>query len=301
MSNGNQKPTILFPVGRLVYGSMTEGSSKKADGSPRVGKDGQPATEYGFGVAIPKNGEVHWNQTPWGAQIWNAALAAFTQGQTQRPDFSWKIIDGDSTIPNRNNNKPCDQEGYKGHWIVRFSSYFAPRTVDAKGTSAIPPESIKRGYYVQVFADYSDNNPSQTPGMYINHRFVSLQAFGAEIQGGMDASEVGFGQAALPAGASAMPIGQAQVPATTTPPPPATQAPAPAPAPVVTTPDPSVLAAGAGAPPPPPPAATTPPPPPPAAVRTKQDRMVGGQNYDACIAAGWTDEQLVANGHMLPA
>lgn len=296
MSNGNQRPTILFPVGRLVYGSMTEGSTKKNDGSPRVDKQGQPATEWGFGVAIPKGAETHWNGTPWGKQIWDAAHAAFQQGQTQRPDFSWKIIDGDSTIPNRNNKKPCDQEGYKGHWIVRFSSYFAPRTVDAKGQSPIDPASIKRGYYVQVYADFSDNAPSQTPGMYINHRFVSLQAFGPEIQGGMDASEVGFGQAALPAGASAVPIGQAQVPASTTPNPPAA-----APAPTPTTPDPSVLAAGTTTPPPPPPAAAPAPPPPPSPARTKQDRMVGGQNYDACIGAGWTDEQLIAAGHMLPA
>ena len=64
----------------------------------------------------------------------------------------------------------------------------------------------------------------------------------------------------------------------------------------------------AGTPPAPtPPAAVTPPPPappvaaapPPPAVH-QMTALAAGQTREQFIAAGWNDDQLIANGYMLP-
>lgn len=72
-------------------------------------------------------------------------------------------------------------------------------------------------------------------------------------------------------------------------PPPAPSAPPPAPS----APPP------APATPPPPPAASTPPPPPAAPVRQMLP-AAGATTYEAYLAAGWTDAQLIAAGYMAP-
>ena len=106
---------ILFPVGRMIGGSLYV-PQKKTDqsGKPKLDATGQQMTAYNFGVAIPKGVEQHWAQTEWGAQIWAVGNAAYP-GIAQNPSFAWKIIDGDSQIPNKRNNRPCDQEGYARH------------------------------------------------------------------------------------------------------------------------------------------------------------------------------------------
>ena len=150
------------PVGRLVGGSIYEPQTKDYQGNPLVGKDKvTPRVDYTFGVAIPKTaGATHWSQEPWGAPIWALATTEFKNGETSRPDFSSKIIDGDSTIPNKAGRKPADSEGYKGHWVIWFSGGYAPKVYNADGSQQIlEPNAIKHGYYVQVFGNVSDNKP----------------------------------------------------------------------------------------------------------------------------------------------
>src|SRR5690606_13624901 len=105
---------VLFPPGRLVSGSVKEARTTDNQGNPLTVKSGnnagQPRVEYNFGVAIPKAGEAHWNQTPWGAQIWHAAAAAWPGRQYENPAFSWKIQDGDSTVPNTAGNANANRE-----------------------------------------------------------------------------------------------------------------------------------------------------------------------------------------------
>jgi len=252
---------ILFPVGRLVGGSLYQGNSKDDKGQPLVYKSGknagQPRTSYSFGVAFKKGPEQHWNATPWGQQIY--AEAQKTAATTyQGRFFAWKVTDGDSTEPNKKGNKPCEREGYPGHWVVWFSGNFPPMIYNANGTERIlEADAVKPGYFVQVFGNTEFNANNDSPGMYLNYNLVAFSAYGTEIQlsTGPDAASVGFG-GQLPEGASTAPAaGMSAPPAAQTqqtpPPPPAQQA-------------------AAHQPPPPPHtgymgADQTPPPPPPAA------------------------------------
>lgn len=298
---------ILFPIGRLIGGSVTNGDSTDSKGQARVIKTGanagHPFTQWSFGVAFPKNGTTSWTQTPWGTLLYAAGIEGYPNGEIQRPDFSWKVIDGDSTIPNKRLKKPCDQVGYPGNWIVWFSSGAAPKLYDIIGNKQgdpprplLAPMEILPGYYVQVFGSAKDNKPSETPGIYINHSLVALAGYGERITQGPDANAVGFGGAPLPAGASAIPVGMS-----ITPPPAALPGAAPAALPGAVTPPPAAHipvqpnpAILAGAALPPPPAAAIAPPPPAAPARV----MIGAYTYEALQAAGYSDEQMRAQGYM---
>src|SRR5574337_884244 len=89
-------PDILFPAGRMVGGNLDKLFPRtEANGTPKLGKDGQPEMQCSFGFAIPKTGETHWNQTPWGKTIYDTGAAAHPN-LVASPAFSWKVIDGDS-------------------------------------------------------------------------------------------------------------------------------------------------------------------------------------------------------------
>lgn len=252
---------ILFPVGRLVGGSLYQGSDKDEKGQPLVYKTGknagQPRTSYSFGVAYKKGGEQHWNATPWGRMLYEEA--AKTAASTyQGRFFAWKVTDGDSAEPNKKGNKPCDREGYPGHWVVWFSGNFEPQVYTANGKERIlEKDAVKPGYFVQVFGNAEFNANNESPGMYLNYQLVAFSAYGTEIvlSSGPDAAAVGFG-GPLPEGASAAPLaGMSQAPGGQTPPPP----------------PPAQNAAGHQPPPPPHTGymggdQTPPPPPPPPAA-----------------------------------
>jgi hypothetical protein len=304
----DQATPILFPVGRLVGGSVSQGRSTDYEGRPIVYKSGdnigQPRTEWNFGVAFAKEaGHTHWANTAWGAIIWAAGHAAWPAGQGNAPGFSWKIQDGDSQVPNKKGKKPCEAEGYPGHWVVWFGGSNPPKTFNRDGSSAIPPDTIKAGYFIQVAGSVAGNKSTGNPGVYLNYNMVAYSAFGTEIQLGMDAASVGFGQAPLPAGASEVPAG-ALAPVTVaaaTPPPPGPPAPPSTPAAVVpppplpTVPNTAILAPAAPTPP-----ATPPAPPAPPAAPVRQLTALAMTTYDAYRAAGWSDEQLITAGILTP-
>ncbi len=215
-----QKIDLLMPVGRMVGGNMYEPQTKDADGRPLTIKTGpnigQPTVKYWFAVAYKKTpGITHWgNELGWGQQIWNLGQAFFP-GVAMSPTFSWKIDDGDSQIPsqptakNPMGTKPCDRDGYPGHWVVNFSSQFAPKIVNANGSAyLLEKDYVKPGHFIQVHCSVDGNGQVSKPGVYINHNFISHQAFGQEIIFGRDPGKLGFGGQALPAGASAVPMGQ---------------------------------------------------------------------------------------------
>lgn len=295
MSNAKRE-FFTTPIGRLVWGSLHVAQTKDADGKPLVIKSGpdagKPTKRWAFGLAIPKGPEQHWNQTPWGALIWNTAVAAWPGGQMQQPTFAFKVTDGDSQIPNKKMKKPCDQEGYKGHWVLSFSSSFPPSTHNANGTAPVPAESIKTGYYVQVAASVSGNESTQNPGMYLNPSMVALAGYGEEITSGPDPTAAGFGQGVVaPVGMSAAPI--AALPATGAAPAAAVPLPvaapavplpapvaAPAAAPVPVVPSPAILS---------PPAVAAAPPPPPAGPTVIAAKAGAGVTWDMLVAKGWTE------------
>lgn len=297
----NDKIDILFPVGRMVGGDLYEMSDTDADGNPRViktgPKAGQPAPQCYFALAIPKEpGHTHWAQTEWGKKIWDLGHAAWPQGQASAPTFAWKIVDGDSTIPNKKGTAPASRIGWTGNWVINFNGGFLPPIYNANGSQRIEEEgAVKRGYFIQVFGNVASNGSLQSPGVYVNYSMVALAGYGEEIHYGPDPTAVGFG-GALPPGASAVPVGGFAPPvpapiAAVAPPVAPTPAPAPvartavAPAPGFLTPPPQALAA------PPAPAPT----PPPAHTMTK----AAVASYEAYRSSGWTDEQLRAAGLMV--
>lgn len=287
---------ITSPVGRLVFGSLYKPRTTDYDGNPLVVKTGpnigQARVDYNFGVAIPKGAEQHWASTEWGAKIWAVGHAAFPS-QAQRPDFAWKITDGDSTVPNKKGAIPAKKEGYPGHWVLAFSGSFAPRIFNADGTQQIlEPEAVKPGYYVQVNFDVTDNGNPNNSGVYLNHRMIALAGYGEEISFGPDATAVGFGGATLPAGASTTPVAGGFSPA---PAPSATPVAPPAPVAVAMPTPHTAILAGPGATPPAPPAPAPVAATPPARVMLP---AANGATYEAMIAAGWTDALLVQHGMM---
>lgn len=262
----------MLPTGRMIGGDLYKMFPvTDSFGKPKMKQDGvTPREEINFGVAVPKAGETHWNQTPWGAQIWEAGKAAYPQAFTS-PAFAWKITDGDSTIPNKKGVVPNGREGYRGHWVVWMKQGWAPRIVNADGSVELGPNAILPGYYVRVIVTALGNAPSPTPGVFLNPKAVALMATGDVIETAsqVDTSAFATTQAgALPAGAR--PVVAAE----------------PAFAGVTAAPNPAFL--------------SVPPPPPPAPKGRTMTAAAGGATYEAMIAAGWTDALLVQHGMMLP-
>lgn len=224
---------IKFPEGRIVSGHPMNGFTPTDDRTklPKMKKDGvTKVVEWNFGVAFPKTG-VDWKQTPWGAQIVAAAqdpVEGYSAAETASPHFSWKVVDGDSTIPNRAGNVPCQQEGYAGHWVVFMKTELqAPKCFHTGKYDPMQQiqnaAEIDKGDYIIPYALVKGNKPSQTAGVYINPLLVSLERKGEKIESAYDgpsaASVFGGGTPVqTPPSAAVVPVQQAVTP----PPPPAT-------------------------------------------------------------------------------
>lgn len=259
---------LKTPVGRIVTGSLHEGSSQTWQGGKFVERplkaDGTKDFRWFIGLAIPKT-DPEWNAVNQmlirAAQAGNPCMVG-ANGEAVG-DFSWKVIDGDSTIPNENKKIPCKQEGYPGHWILGISSNF-PFVVWNINGEVIPANTVPCGHYIRAGVSAKPNNKSgKQAGVYVNSHGFEYAREGTIIHSGPSHAEV-FGNA----------------PGATASPPPA---------------------AAAAAPPPPPP---PPPPPDPEFAATESPppagyRMTGGLTYAKLIAAGWTDAQMVQQGHMV--
>lgn len=270
---------ITTAVGRLVSGHpmVTHPVIDDTTKQPKLQKDGvTPRVECYVGVAIPKApGETDWKQTPWGQQIVQAAMEGWPNGEWQAPTFAWKITDGDSAAPNKAGNKPCDKEGYQGHWIINASQgwpvacYHVGRYEPHQAIQN--KEEIKCGDYVRLQVNAVGNSPSPSPGVYLNPAMMELSRAGIQIisDNAPNATEK-FGASAPVVPANALVDTAVAAPAT----------------------------AAAAAPKPP--AATAPKPPAAATApaAAQMTALANGASYVACIAEGWTDETLIAQGLM---
>jgi hypothetical protein len=256
----SEKTVIKSPIGRLVMGSLYTPETTDFNGKLLTDKDGKPRVEYWIKVAVAKGSEQHWNQTPWGQIIWNEAVKAFQDGRYNNRAFSWKVQDGDSTEVNQKGTRPCDIEGYAGHWILSFKTQFAPILCNLDGSIFTMPEgAIKTGYFIQVYGTIQANVAQVNAGMFLNFSHVAFAGYGQEIQRtAIDPKTIGFG-GPLPDGCSAVPLGLASAPPVQ---------PAPAPAPYTAILNPKIMT-------------------------TKAQ-----YSYDQYKASGWTDEQLIQNGLM---
>jgi hypothetical protein len=263
------------------------------DGTPKLGANGQPAMQCYFAVAFLKGDAAFEAIRQQAIQIAQAAFPQLVGADGSAPaSFAWKIIDGDSTDKNRRGKRPCDKEGFPGHYVMRFTSGFLPKCINQELQPLTDDKSIKRGDYVRVSLTIKDNRPAQTAGLYVSPNMVQFCGYGGAIQSGPDPEAV-FGAVPigqLPPGCTQTP----QAPPQGMPAPAATNAaPAPTPTPQVTPPAPAVganvqpahdLVAG------PPPA---PPAPTPAAPET---RVYNGHAYPRTMLEqqGWTAAQIDA-------
>jgi hypothetical protein len=204
------------PVGRLVSGSAHKAKTIDASGRPLVIKNGpktgQPRVEFYIGLAIRKD-DPAWPALD--AAIKAIAAADFGPAVPQSPKFAWKITDGDSAIPNEKGKRPCDREGYPGHWILNFSGGTIPRCYRRDDLGALhqcEATEIKTGYYIRVAGNVTGNGDGAKPGVYLNHDMVELVAFGPEIAFGPDANEAFGAPAVAPVGASPMPVAAGPAP-----------------------------------------------------------------------------------------
>ncbi len=176
---------ILTTVGRLVSGHPMVMHPLMKDNVQKTFKDGSLMFTQSVGIAFAKGGETHWNQTPWGMAIYAAAQAAFPNGQHGAPTFAWKITDGDSAIPNKKGNKPCDREGYPGHWVLFATSCFPTPTYHAGRYAAHEviqnKDEIKAGDYVRLSFNAKGNGSTDSPGMYIDPVMLELTRAGIQI------------------------------------------------------------------------------------------------------------------------
>jgi hypothetical protein len=281
---------VLTPVGRMVSGHPLEMYPVTDDktNQPKLDSVGNPRTSTSIGIAIPKGQEKHWNETAWGAQIWNEGVQSWPNGEWRSPVFAWKVIDGDSNIPNKRGHKPCDREGYPGHWVIMASTELSVKCYHAgryEPHQAIQrKEEIKRGDYIRLFLSVKGNNPSQSPGVYINPTLFELTRAGIEIiSANAPDAAASFGSVAaqLPPGAMIDPnAGAVSVPGIA------------APAAGVTPHMGFVTNAGVMPPP------TAPAHVPPATPVKTMTAKAAGATYDQFIANGWTDDAMIAQGYM---
>ena len=205
---------VLTPTGRIVAGHPMVAQAVTDDkGVAKLQKDKvTPRVEYYLALAITKGGEQHWNQTEWGAKIYQAAQAGFPNGEFNAPTFAWKITDGDSQIPNKKGKKPFEREGWAGSWVLQLSTGLSIRCFHNGKFEAHEviqnKAEIKRGDYAQVLIKAKDNAPSESPGVYLNPELVNLVGPGVEIVGEnhVDAATAfGASVATMPAGAQVDP------------------------------------------------------------------------------------------------
>ena len=217
----NDAVEIMTPSGRMVQGDAFEPQTKDAQGNPLTVKSGpnagQPRVNYFVAIAIPKT-DPGWPEI-W-AKINAVARAGFptlfdTAGTCIAPAFAFKVTDGDSTIPNQRNIRPCDREGFPGNWILNFSNGFPPECFDQNVNKIVDKNAIKRGYFIRVLGSIVSNNSPSTPGIYLNVGMIQLVGFGDEIRTSPDGAAIfgGTPMGALPPGASATPLAPSTAPA----------------------------------------------------------------------------------------
>ena len=203
---------ILTPVGRLVQGSLSKGSTKGFKNEDLVWKSGvnagMPRTVWYAGLAIDKNDP---GLPAFFATMQAVATAGYPGGQAGQSTFAWKMIDGDGV--DKDGKPYAEREGHAGCYIFRFTTSYPIKCSKDNGAGLlveIPPEEIKKGYYIRIAGSITAGDDLK-PSIFLNMNMVQLVGYGTEIQSGPDANQVfgGTNAAPLPAGASATPLAPA--------------------------------------------------------------------------------------------
>jgi hypothetical protein len=307
--------TFISPVGRLVQGSMTLQPKKDNDGKPVLDKETQqPVMECFIAIAVKKTdpalGEFY-------ALFAQQARMSFphlfdAQGNCTHPRFAWKIQDGDGV--DKSGKSVKDKPGFAGHYIFKMATRYAPRCFhfgkyDPSQVIQNPDDVIKKGYWIRVSGTVDGNgvmpnNTQAVPGLYVSPNLVELIDRDEEIVSGPDAAAV-FGAAPLPAGVVPMStppkVGGTAAPAGNGLTPPGLPGMVAAGPLMVVAPGLPVAAlpAVASGLPPMPGAAGGLPPMPAAVVQFQMTASAQGATRERLHELGWTDDMLIAQGHMV--
>lgn len=188
---GKQAFDVTTDVGRIVWGDVFRGRTHDKDNKPYTNAQGQPAMEWSFGVAIPKQacGNIMDAMS-------KAAQAGFPAG-VNAATFRWKFRDGDEPALST-------REGYRGCFVFAFKGRVPPRVLQlSQGAYVQLSQGVKCGDYVRIKASIKGND-GQSPGLYVNPDLVEFVGAGVEIHNGPDPMAAFGGVAvALPPGAAA--------------------------------------------------------------------------------------------------
>lgn len=213
MSQDTQGKAVMVQ-GRIVWvsGDLFKGRLKIDQNTKqqKYDKAGNPVTEYGFGLAVPKSALQHLGPGQPG-EIWSAMQEQAFQIYPSRqipPGFAWKYKDGDGVD---DKGVPFSQrEGYAQHVVFAMTTqvpikYFRHEN----GGNIMINEGIKCGDYVNVQVMVKAHAASGTfkPGVYLNPNAVQFLGFGKEIINAPSGDQI-FGLVAppMPPGASAIPL-----------------------------------------------------------------------------------------------
>ena len=182
----------ILVQGRIVMGHPVKRQTMTDDkGNKLFNDDGTTKTQHFFVLAVPKGAEQDWKQTEWGQKVLQVASNGYRNGEVNRPDFSWKVEDGDSQIPNKKGRKNCDTEGHPGHWIIKCTTQLHcpcfPYNKYSPFDAITDENAVKCGDYYMISIECADNTnkgaPAKTPGVYMNPKASVFIRSGVEIVG----------------------------------------------------------------------------------------------------------------------
>jgi len=263
---------LLLPPSRIIGGSLYQ-ENKRVDFTTKQPvidqKTGKQAVNFSFGIAVAKGNERSWKETTWGTLIAREAESAWSR-LASTPTFAWKISDGDSNVPNKSGNVPCENEGYLGNWIIWFNNGWAPPIFESTTRRQLfDADLVVPGDYVEVYAGVRSNNSAQSPGLFMSPLAVGFLGKGERIETKasiVNVNDIPFGQQRVPMGAKPL-IVEDDVPFhPSTPLPPANPA-------FLDVPVPPTL--------------------------PKMTAKASGLSYVDMIAKGWTDDLMIQHGYMV--
>lgn len=181
----------LVLQGRIVWcagGNPFVGVQKKDQAGKLLTNDkGEPAMQYGFGLAVPKPAadsrpeEVKNFMDMWEA-MHKEAMSLYPTGSIP-PGFSMKYKDGDGV--DHNGQPFANREGYKGCLVFALTTSLPIKFFKYEGAYVQVSDGIKCGDYVQVQVSIKGHLPKMgtqgKPGLYLNPGLTLLLAPGKEI------------------------------------------------------------------------------------------------------------------------
>jgi hypothetical protein len=201
----NSGKTIMVQ-GRIVWtsGDLFKGRPKLDMNTKqqKVDRQGQPITEYGFGLAVPKQNI---------AEIWAASHEeAFTIFPSRQlpPDFAMKYKDGDAGVDQKGISY-SQRPGYAGCLVYAMTTTLPIKFFRwENGQNILISDGIKCGDYVNVQVNIKAHGAVGTSkaGLYMNPFAVQFLGYGEAIVNTPSGDNI-FGASApvAPPGATMMP------------------------------------------------------------------------------------------------